>query len=511
MDLANTLYLGFDVAMTANNLMYCTIGVTLGIFIGVLPGIGPLATIAMLLPITFNLPPVTALIMLSGVYYGAMYGGHITAILINLPGTAAASVICIDGHEMAKNGRAGPALLITTLASFTGGIFATIALAVFAPLLVAVALKFGAAEYFSLMILGLVAAVALAHGSALKGLGMVLMGLLLGIVGIDVNSGQFRFTFGLTGLSDGINFVVLAMGVFGIGEVIWNLEQRKHSGKITTKVRWRDLWLTRDDIKRSAIPILRSTAVGSFLGILPGAGPSISSFMAYSVEKRLSKDPSRFGKGAIEAVAAPEAANNAAAQTSFIPTLTLGIPGDAVMALMLGAIMIHGITPGPSVMVEQPELFWGLVVSMLIGNLILLVLNIPLIGLWVRMLSIPYKFLYPPVILFICIGVFSVNNSVFDVLICCFFGVFGYALRKLECEPAPMLLAFILGPLMEENFRRALILSGGDFGTFFTRPISLVLLVISAILLVIIVRSMKSAKGSVDRDELQDTPESRQD
>lgn len=451
--------------------------------IGVLPGIGPLATIAMLLPVTFYLEPITALIMLAGVYYGAMYGGSTTSILMNLPGTGASAVICLDGSPMAKQGRAGPALVSTTLASFAGACFALIVVGLFAPVLAAWALEFGPAEYFSLMTLGLMAAVMLTQGSSLKGLAMVFLGLLLGLVGTDINSGVYRFTFGMQELSDGINFVVLAMGIFGFSEIISNLANRRRSGggeTISYKFHWRDLILSKDDFKRSAFATLRGTGVGAFIGILPGAGTAISSFLAYSVEKRVARDPSRFGKGAIEGVASPEAANNAAANTSFIPTLTLGIPGDSVMALMLAALMIHGINPGPTVMIDQPQLFWGLLASMVIGNLILLVLNLPLIGIWVRVLTIPYRLLYPLVVLFICIGVYSLRNNVFDVLLTGIFGAVGYLFIKLRCEPAPLLLGFILGPMMEENFRRAMIMSRGDPVTFIERPISLFFLVLSA-------------------------------
>lgn len=483
-ELISNLSLGFGVAFTLENLFYCLIGVTLGTFIGVLPGIGPLATISMLLPLSFYLEPVTALIMLAGVYYGAMYGGSTAAILMNLPGTGASAVICLDGNPMAKQGRAGPALVATALASFAGSVIAIFIVGLFAPLLARWALSFGPVEYFSLMVTGLLAAVLLASGSPLKGVAMVFVGLMLGLVGIDVNSGAYRFTFGVPELYGGVSFVVVAMGVFGFGEIISNVEQRWRKGVAQPKYAfgWRDLLLTRDDLRQSVLPVLRGSAVGAFVGVLPGAGTTISSFAAYAVEKQVARDPSRFGKGAIEGVTAPEAANNAAANTSFIPTLTLGIPGDAVMALMLAAIMIHGISPGPQVMTNQPDLFWGLLASMVIGNILLLILNIPLVGLWVRVLSIPYGLLYPPVVLLICVGVFSVNNSVFDIFLVAGFGVFGYVLIKLGCEPAPMLLGFILGPLMEENFRRAMILSRGDFRTFIESPISLSFLLLAAVM-----------------------------
>lgn len=485
-DIFANLSLGFGVAITAENLLYCLIGVTLGTFIGVLPGIGPLATISMLLPLSFYLDPVTALIMLSGVYYGAMYGGSTASILMNLPGTGASAVICLDGYPMALQGRAGPALIATALASFAGSLIAIVVVGLFAPVLAGWALSFGPVEYFSLMVAGLLAAVLLASGSPLKGVAMVFVGLTLGLVGIDVNTGAYRFTFGTPELYDGLSFVVVAMGVFGFGEIISNLERRYRSAAAQTKYifGWRDLLVTRDDVRRSILPVLRGTAGGSLMGVLPGAGTTIASFAAYAVEKQVARDPSRFGKGAIEGVTAPEAANNAAAITSFIPTLTLGIPGDAVMALMLGALMIHGINPGPQVMTNQPDLFWGLLASMLIGNVLLLVLNIPLVGLWVRVLSIPYGLLYPPVVLLICLGVFSINNSVFDIFLVGAFGIFGYMLIKLGCEPAPMLLGFILGPLMEENFRRAMILSRGDFTTFIDSPISLFFLLLAGAMVI---------------------------
>jgi TctA family transporter len=488
MDLLSNLAIGFQVALSVQNLFYCAVGVSLGTFVGVLPGIGPLATIAMLLPVTFYLPPVTALIMLAGVYYGAMYGGSITSILMNMPGDGASAVVVLDGNPMAKQGRAGPALVSTTFASFFGSCVALVVVGLFAPPLAAWALEFGPTEYFSLMVLGLLAAVMLTRESALKGIAMVLLGLLLGIVGIDVNSGEYRFTFGMQDLSDGINFVVLAMGLFAFGEIISNLAERKKGNSDTIKYtfRWRDLMLSRDDFRRSVLPVFRGTGVGALLGLLPGTGTTIASFVAYSVEKRVARDPSRFGHGAIEGIVAPEAANNAAANTSFIPTLTLGVPGDSVMALMLAALMIHGINPGPAVMTDQPQLFWGLLVSMVIGNLLLLILNLPMVGIWVRLLTIPYRMLYPPVILFICIGVYSLRNNVFDIYLTALIGGVGYLFIKLRCEPAPLLLGSILGPLMEENFRRSLIMSRGDPAIFLTRPISLAFLSVAALVVVLL-------------------------
>ena len=483
-DIINNLYLGFSVAVTPLHLLYALIGVMLGTLIGVLPGIGPVATIAMLLPITFNLSPVAALIMLAGIYYGAQYGGSTSAILVNLPGESASVVTCLDGYQMARQGRAGPALAICAIGSFFAGCVATLIIATAAPPLAEVALKFGPAEYFSLMVLGLVAATVLAHGSLIKAIAMVLLGLLLGLIGTDVNSGVLRFTFGIPELSDGIGFVVVAMGMFGTAEIITNLELKDKREVFTAKVT--HLFPTKDDFKRAWAPVLRGTALGSFLGILPGGGALLSSFGAYTLEKKLSRTPERFGKGAIEGVAAPEAANNAGAQTSFIPMLTLGIPGNAVMALMIGALMIQGIAPGPQVMNEKPQLFWGLIASMWVGNFMLVVLNLPLIGMWIKLLTVPYRYLYPSILVFMAIGVFSLSNNPWDVLVMAVFGIFGYICVKLECEPAPLILGFILGPLMEENLRRAMLLSRGDPMTFLTKPISAGFIVASLILLVIV-------------------------
>ncbi len=481
MDIFQNLILGFAVALTPLNLVYCFLGVSLGTLIGVLPGIGPVATIAMLLPITFKLPPVAALIMLAGIYYGAQYGGSTSSILVNLPGEASSVVTCLDGYAMAQQGRAGPALGIAAIGSFCAGSLATLLLALFAPPLAQVAFQFGAPEYFSLMGLGLVAAVVLAHGSLLKAISMVLLGLLLGLVGTDVNSGTSRFTFTTSELSDGIGFVVVAMGMFGFAEVIRNLEGTGTREIFTSRVTG---WMpSRADLKASWKPILRGTGIGSFLGILPGGGAILSSFASYTIEKRLAKDPSRFGQGAIEGVAGPESANNAGAQTSFIPLLTLGIPPNAVMALMVGAMTIQGITPGPQVMNQRPELFWGMIASMWVGNFLLVVLNLPLIGIWVRLLTVPYRLLYPAILLFCCIGVYSINNASFDVVLTAGFGLLGYLCHKLDCEPAPLLLGFILGPLMEENLRRAMVFSRGDASVFFLRPISLGMLVAAVSLL----------------------------
>ncbi len=480
--LGGNLALGLGTAVSVQNLFYCFAGVFLGTLIGVLPGIGPVATIAMLLPITYALPPTAALIMLAGIYYGAQYGGSTTAILVNLPGEASSVVTCIDGYQMARQGRAGPALAIAAIGSFIAGTAATLICALLAAPLAAIATRFGPAEYFSLMVLGLIGAVVIANRSALKAIGMVIVGLILGLVGIDVNSGAQRFTFGVTELLDGIGFIAVAVGVFAITEIVTNLEKKETREVFTDKVG--SLMPSREDLKQSAMPIARGTLVGSMLGILPAGGALLASFAAYAVEKKVAKDPSRFGKGAIEGVAGPEAANNAGAQTSFIPMLTLGIPPNVVMALMIGAMMLHNIQPGPQVMTKNPELFWGLIASMWLGNLMLVVLNLPLIGMWVRLLSVPYRLLYPAIILFCCIGVYTLSNNTFDVRLVVLFGAVGYLFAKIGCEPAPMLLGFILGPMMEEFFRRALIIERGDFRVFIERPISAGLLAVALMLLV---------------------------
>lgn len=482
MELLTNLGIGLDAALTWTNLLYCFAGVFLGTLIGVLPGLGPTATIAMLLPVTFTLPPVSALIMLAGIYYGSQYGGSTTAILVNLPGEAASVVTALDGYQMARQGRAGTALATAALGSFFAGSVATLLLALFAPPLAEFALKFGPAEYFSLMVLGLIAAVVLAHGSLLHAIGMVVLGLLLGLIGADVNSGMQRFTFDVPQLADGISFVVLAMGTFGLGEIIRNLEHEETRTAVTAKIA--GLMPSREDFRRMIPPILRGTAIGSAVGILPGSGSIMGSFAAYSLEKKISKNAAQFGKGAIEGVAAPESANNAGAQTSFIPMLTLGIPSNPVMALMIGAMIIHGIVPGPSVMTDQPALFWGIIVSMWIGNLFLLILNLPMIGLWVKIVTIPYHILYPAILVFCAIGVFSLNNNHFDIYMMALFGLLGYVFAKLGCEIAPMLLGYILGPMMEEYLRRALLLSRGDPTVFLTRPISAVMLALAALALI---------------------------
>ncbi|KFC72367.1 Tricarboxylate transport membrane protein TctA [Devosia sp. LC5] len=485
MDIIASLGLGFSVALDPINIFYCFIGVLLGTLVGVLPGIGPTATIAMLLPITFSLSPATALIMLAGIYYGAQYGGSTTAILINLPGESSSAVTAIDGYQMARKGRAGPALATAALGSFFAGTVGTLLLAFFAPPLARAALNFGAPEYFALIVLGLLVSIALAHGSILKALAMIVLGLLLGMVGQDIYTGQPRFTLGIRELYSGLNFVSLAVGVFGVAEILRNLENEKGRDVMVKTVK--NLWLSKDDFKRIAAPVVRGTALGSVLGILPGGGHILASFASYSAEKRLSKTPGEFGHGAIEGVAGPESANNAAAQTSFIPLMTLGIPAHPVMALMVGAFILQGITPGPNVINDQPALFWGIIASMWIGNVLLVLLNLPLIGLWVKMLSIPYRALFPAIVLFACIGCFSINQNIYDVFAIGFFGVVGYVLIRFGCEPAPLLLGFVLGPLLEEHLRRAMIISRGDPMVFIERPISATLLALALLAVIIAV------------------------
>ena len=496
MDVFNNLILGFTVALSYQNLLYCFIGCFLGTVIGVLPGIGPVATIAMLLPITFNLPPIPALIMLAGIYYGASYGGSTTAILVNLPGESSSVVTCIDGYQMGRQGRAGPALAIAAIGSFFAGCVGTVLIALFGPPLAELAFEFGAAEYFSMMVLGLVAAVVLASGSLIKAIGMIIVGLLGGLVGTDVNSGIARYSFGVSELSDGIGFVSVAMGMFGFGEIISNLGQTSETKNIeVSKVH--SLMPSWEDIKISIGPIMRGTAIGTIFGILPGSHTVIASFSSYTLEKKLAKDPSRFGKGAIEGVAGPESANNAAAQTCFIPLLTLGIPTGAVMALMVGAMTIQGIAPGPQVMTQKPDLFWGMIASMWVGNLMLVILNLPLIGMWVQFLKIPYRVLFPSILLFIAIGAYSINNSPFEVYMAAMFGFFGYYASKWGCEAAPLILGFVLGPLMEENLRRAMLISRGDPSVFFTRPISLGMLLVSFALMLMVIMPQFQKKREI--------------
>ena len=500
MDVFSNLLLGIETAFTPVNLLFCLIGVALGTAVGVLPGIGPTATMAMLLPITFGFDPVTSLIMLAGIFYGAQYGGSTTAILINLPGESSSAVTAIDGHEMAKNGLAGKALATAALGSFFAGTVGTLVVALFAVPISSLALQFGPAEYFSLVVLGLIASIALASGSTLKALAMIVLGLLLGTVGQDVTSGVPRFTFGQRELFIGLNFVSLAVGLFGVAEIIKNLERDIVRDNVTKKVD--KLWLTREDFRRIRMPVLRGTGLGAALGVLPGAGHVLASFVSYAVEKRASKTPEQFGKGAIEGVAGPEAANNAAAQTSFIPLLTLGLPANSVMALLVGALIIQGITPGPNVINDEPELFWGLIVSFWIGNLFLVLLNLPLIGLWVKLLTIPYRWLFPAIIAFATIGTYSLGLNAYFVYSIAFFGILGYVLVKLGCEPAPLLLGFVLGPLLEEYLRRSLIISRGDATVFLTRPLSAALLTIAALAFAVsVLPSVRKKRDVVFEDE----------
>lgn len=501
MDLLDNLALGFQTALTPENVFWCFVGVFIGTLVGVLPGIGPTASIAMLLPVTFTFEPVTALIMLAGIYYGAQYGGSTTAILINMPGETSSAVTAIDGHEMARAGQAGTALATAALASFFAGTVGTLVLVLFAPILAHFALTFGSAEFFSLVVLGLIASTALARGSTLKALAMILLGLLFGTIGQDLYTATPRYTFGNRELYGGINFVSVAVGMFGIAEILRNLENER--GRDVRIKAVSNLMLSRADLRRIFKPVLRGTALGAGLGVLPGAGHVLASFASYTVEKKVSKNPETFGHGAIEGVAGPEAANNAAAQTSFIPLLTLGLPAHPVMALMMGAFIIQGITPGPQVVKEEPALFWGLVVSMWVGNLLLVLLNLPLIGIWVRLLRVPYRVLFPVIVAFACIGTYSINQNVFDIYAIVLFGLLGYVLFKLGCEPAPFLLAFVLGPLLENHLRRALIVSHGDPTTFVTRPISLVLLVIAVVALVLaILPSVRRKREVVFQEEL---------
>src|SRR5436309_7048576 len=496
MDLFQNLIFGFGVALSWQNLLYCTIGVSVGTLIGVLPGIGPLATIAMLLPITFNVAPVGALIMLAGIYYGAQYGGSTTAILVNLPGETSAVVTCIDGYQMARQGRAGPALAIAAIGSFFAGTVGTLLIALFGPPLAEIALKFGSPEYFSLMLMGLVAAAVLAQGDMVKSLAMVAIGLLLGSVGTDVNTGVQRFSFGITELSDGIGFIVVAVGVFAIGEIISNLADPEERRIFDTKVT--HLFPTREDFRRSIGPILRGTGIGAFFGVLPGTGPAVASFASYMIEKKVADDPSRFGQGAIEGVAGPESANNADAQCKFIPMLTLGLPASGVMALMLGALTIQGIQPGPEVMTQRPDLFWGLIASMWIGNAMLVILNLPMIGLWVKLLQVPYRLLFPAIMAFSAIGIYSVNNSSVEIYLTALFGVVGYICMRLGFNLAALLLVYVLGPMMEENLRRSMLMAGGDPSVFLRRPISLAFMIVTVLILIVMLApAVRKRRGEI--------------
>jgi putative tricarboxylic transport membrane protein len=493
------LMFGLGVALSWQNLFYCFIGCFLGTLVGVLPGIGPVATVAMLLPFTFGLGPAPALIMLAGIYYGAQYGGSTTAILVNIPGESSSVVTTLDGHQMARKGRAGPALGIAAIGSFVAGCIATLVVAYFAPPLAEVALKFGPPEYFSLMVFGLIAAVVLARGSVIKAIAMVCFGILLGLVGTDVNSGVIRFAFGKDELTDGIGFVALAMAFFGITDVVMNLEANDKTDVYSNRIG--SVLPSREDLRQSFWSIMRGTALGSVLGILPGGGALLASFAAYMFEKKIAKPPRHFGEGDIRGVAAPESANNAGAQTSFIPMLTLGIPSNPTMALMIGALMIQGIAPGPQVMTERPELFWGLVASMWVGNLMLLILNLPLIGLWVKLLAVPYRLLFPAIFVFCCIGVFTVDNKIFDIYVLAALSGVAYVLIKLDCEPAPLILGFILGPMMEEQMRRAMMINFGDVTVFVTRPLSAAFLIAAALLMILIALPSLRAKREVALQE----------
>ena len=485
MSLIDNLALGFSTALSLQNLLFCFLGVIIGTLVGVLPGISPLNTTAILLPFTFGLPPASAMIMLAGIFYGAQYGGSTTAILVNVPGETSAVMTCQDGYQMARQGRAGPALAIAAIASFFAGCVATLVIAVLSTPLATLAMKFTAPEYFSLLVMGLIAAVVLAHGSPFKAIAMMLMGVLTGLVGIDVNSGVPRLTFGIPDIADGMDFVPVVVGLFGIGEVIANLGTSQDHGILSGKIK--NLMPTWPDLKAAFPAILRGTCVGTMLGILPGGGAALPPFAAYALEKKVSRHPERFGTGVIEGVAAPESANNAGAQTSFIPLLTMGIPTNPLMALMIGALMIQGIQPGPSVIREQPALYWGVVASMWIGNLMLVVINLPLVGMWVSLLRIPYRLLFPAIILFCCIGAYASSNSVFNVWLMLGWGALGYFFNKVGVQPAPMVLGFVLGTMLEENFRRAMLLSGGDPMVFVQRPISATLLAVAVILLAILI------------------------
>ena len=495
MDSLSPVLDGFLVVIEPTNLLYCLIGVVIGMLVGVLPGLGPAATIAILLPVTIGIEPVTSIIMLAGIFYGAQYGGSTTAILVNVPGETSSVVTCIDGHQMARQGKAGLALAIAAISSFFAGTVATVVIALLALPLAALALKFTAVEYFSLLVLGLIAAVVLAHGSVAKALAMIVLGLILGIVGIDVSSGAQRMTFGFPQLADGLDFVPIAMGLFGLGEIAANLERPSDRQVVAKKVT--GLTPSLSELKAAFPAMLRGSAIGSFLGVLPGGGAALPPFTAYALEKKVARDPSRFGKGAIEGVAGPEAANNAGAQTSFIPLLTLGIPSNALMALMIGALMMHGIQPGPQIMAEQPKLVWGLIASMWVGNLMLLVINLPLIGVWISMLKIPYRLLFPAIVLFCCVGAYGISNSMFNVWLMLGCAAVGYLFIKLGVEPAPLLLGLVLGPQLEENFRRAMLIADGDVSVFVTSPISAVILGVVALLLV----AMVSPKVARKREE----------
>jgi putative tricarboxylic transport membrane protein len=483
-ELLDNIALGFSVALSLKTLALCFMGCLIGTLVGVLPGVGPVATIAMLLPITFSLDPIGALIMLAGIYYGAQYGGSTTAILVNIPGEATAVVTTLDGHQMARQGRAGIALGVAAIGSFFAGTVATVIVAALAVPLTKFALLFRPADYFALMVFGLMVAVVLARGSVVKAVAMILVGVLLSMVGLDLETAEERMTFGWMDIADGLEVAVIGMGLFGFAEVLRNLEAPEARGVVQSKIgRLLPSWA---DLRQSLAPIVRGTGLGSVLGLLPGNGAVLAPFASYALEKKVATDPSRFGQGAIEGVAGPEAANNAGAQTSFIPMLTLGIPPNAVMALMIGAMTIQNIVPGPEVLTKQPKLFWGMIASMWLGNLMLLVINLPMIGVWVRLLKVPYRLLFPAILLFCCIGIYSVNNNPLDVYMTAAFGLFGYALIKLDFEPAPLLLGFVLGRLMEEKLRQSLAISQGHFETFVQHPMAAILLGLTLVLAVIV-------------------------
>ncbi|MCE5975003.1 tripartite tricarboxylate transporter permease [Sinirhodobacter sp. WL0062] len=494
------LTLGFSVALSLGGLLYCLLGVVLGTVVGVLPGLGVMATLAILMPITFHLDAVHALIMLSGIYYGAAYGGSTASILLNLPGTANTAITCLDGYPMAQQGRAGVALMMTAVASFIGSILGLLILAFCAPILARVALNFGSPEYFTLMVLGLLAAGMLSKGSQLRSVAAIFIGLFLGIVGTDISTGVQRFTFDLPELYTGLPLVAISLGLFGLPEVIANAGRKDNAPQMVGKITMRSMMPTREDLRRSTMPMLRGSAIGSFFGALPGTGSLIASFASYVVEKKSHRDPSIFGHGAIEGITGPEAANNAATQTAFIPTLTLGVPGDAIMAMMLGVMLIHGVAPGPRLITEQPDLFWGLVASFLIGNVLLVILNIPLVGLWVRLLRIPYHMLFPAILVFICLGVYSVNYAVVDLVLVMAFGLVGYGMSLIRLEPAPLILGLVLGPMMEENLRRTLMIFRGDLWAIWDRPLSVAFLACSLALVVWSLVGKSKAKRELAAD-----------
>jgi len=483
LDTLNSLLYGFSIALQPDNLLFCFLGTLVGTLVGVLPGIGPVGAISILLPITFKLPSTGAIIMLAGIYYGVQYGGSTTSILVNVPGEASSVITCIDGHQMALRGRAGPALGIAAFGSFIAGTIGVIGLMAFAAPLSRFALAFGPHEYFSLIVLGLTFVTYLSHGSVLMAIMMACFGLILGNVGLDTITSSPRLTFGILQLFNGIGIAPVAMGLFGIGEVLVNIESTVSSEIVKTKIK--NLLPSKLDWIAAKWAMVRGTVVGFFLGILPGGGPVLASFLSYGVEKRVSKEPEKFGKGAIEGVASPESANNSAAASSFIPLLTLGIPPTPTLAVLFGALLIHGITPGPLLIQKHPDLFWGVISSMYIGNVMLLVLNLPLIPMWVQVLKIPEKLLYPLILLFCLIGAYSMNNDIFDVFVMIIFGVVGYLFRKFEYEGAPLILAFVLGPMFDLNLRQALLISDGSFIPFFTRPISAVTLILAIMLLII--------------------------